>query len=66
MKVVSVGEETVYLYSADSDVVCLLRHMVAHFAAERIELHHLLDWKYFAEKNSDKIDCGHWSNFPRR
>lgn len=59
MECVTVDGETVYLPSADFNAVFLLRHMAAHFAAERIGLRHLLDWKYFVEKNYGKID---WSS----
>lgn len=58
METVLVDGETVYLPSADFNAVFLLRHMAAHFAAERIGLRHLLDWKYFVEKSSDEIDWG--------
>ena len=56
MTQVSVGEATVYIPSADFHALFLLRHSASHFAAERITLRHLLDWRYFLEKESAKID----------
>ena len=56
MESVMVDGETVYLPSADFDALFLLRHTAAHFAAENIGLRHLLDWKYFVERNSASVD----------
>lgn len=60
MEIVSVDGEVVYLPSADFNALFLLRHSAAHFAAERIGLRHLLDWKYFVERCAATID---WSSF---
>ena len=56
METVLVDGEIVYLPSADFNALFLLRHSAAHFAAERIGLRHLLDWKYFVEKKAATID----------
>lgn len=56
MESVMVDGETVYLPSADFNALFLLRHAAAHFAAENIGLRHLLDWKYFVERNSASVD----------
>lgn len=56
MASVVVDGETVYLPSADFNALFLLRHTAAHFAAENIGLRHLLDWKYFVERNSASVD----------
>ena len=56
MESVTVDGETVYLPSADFNALFLLRHAAAHFAAENIGLRHLLDWKYFVERNSASVD----------
>lgn len=53
---IAVGEAEVYLPSPDFHALFLLRHSAAHFAAERIVLRHLLDWRYFVEKEALKID----------
>ena len=37
----------------------MLRHSASHFAAERIVIRHLLDWKYFIAKYSQQIS---WPN----
>ena len=58
MTQIAVGEATVYLPSADFHALFMLRHSASHFAAERITLRHLLDWRYFVEKEAAKID---WS-----
>lgn len=62
METVSVDGETVYLPSADFNALFLLRHSAVHFAAERIGLRHLLDWKYFVEKSAATID---WASLER-
>lgn len=56
MESIVVDGETVYLPSADFNALFLLRHAAAHFAAENIGLRHLLDWKYFVERNSASVD----------
>lgn len=56
MAQVAVGEATVYLPSADFHALFMLRHSASHFAAERVVVRHLLDWKYFIEKHTQEID----------
>ena len=56
MTQIAVGETTVYIPSPDFHALFLLRHSASHFAAERITLRHLLDWRYFIEKEGLKID----------
>lgn len=56
MEQVVVGNAMIYLPSADFHALFLLRHTAAHFAAERIVIRHLLDWRYFVERYSEKID----------
>ena len=55
---VTVGDSCVYLPSPDFHALFLLRHSAAHFAAEKITWRHLLDWRYFVEKESANIN---WS-----
>lgn len=56
MAQVAVGEATVFLPSADFHALFMLRHSASHFAAEKIALRHLLDWRYFVEKEREQID----------
>lgn len=63
MEKVSVDGEAVYLPSADFNALFLLRHSAAHFAAERIGLRHLLDWKYFVERSAATIDWASLDQF---
>lgn len=56
MEQVLVDGQTVYLPSPDFNALFLLRHSAAHFAAERIVIRHLLDWRYFVEKYAQQID----------
>lgn len=56
MTQIAVGGSAVYIPSPDFHALFLLRHSASHFAAERITLRHLLDWRYFIEKEGLKID----------
>ncbi len=56
MEEINVDGATVYLPSPDFHALFILRHSAAHFAAERIVIRHLLDWRYFVEKYSTRID----------
>ena len=56
MEVIDVEENVVYLPSPDFHALFMLRHSASHFAAERIVIRHLLDWRYFVEKYAKKID----------
>lgn len=58
---VSVGGETVYLPSANLHALFLIKHMVSHFAASEISLRQVLDWAFFVEKHTEKIDW-EWLN----
>ena len=56
LETVEVDGEQVYLPSPDFHALFMLRHSAAHFAAERIVIRHLLDWRYFVEKYTNQID----------
>lgn len=56
----------VYLPSPDFHALFLLRHSAAHFAAERIVIRHLLDWKYFVEKYFEQIDWRALNNIAKQ
>ena len=66
MEEIAVGEATIYLPSPDFHALFLMRHSASHFAAERITLRHLLDWHYFIEKESEKIDWQALYNIARQ
>ena len=53
---IEIDGQTVYLPSPDFNALFLLRHSASHFAAERIVIRHLLDWRYFVEKFAQHID----------
>ena len=53
---VELDGQTVYLPSPDFNALFLLRHSASHFAAERIVIRHLLDWRYYVEKFAQQID----------
>ena len=63
---VDVDGATVYLPAADCHALFLLRHSASHFAAERITLRHLLDWRYFIEKYSHGMDWAGLHEFARK
>ena len=56
MELVEVDGAEVYLPSPDFHALFILRHSASHFAAERIGIRHLLDWKFFVERYFEKID----------
>lgn len=56
MEEIDVEGSAVYLPSPDFHALFMLRHSASHFAAERIVIRHLLDWRYFIEKYTTKID----------
>ena len=56
MEEIDVEGSAVYLPSPDFHALFMLRHSASHFAAERIVIRHLLDWRYFVEKYAKKID----------
>ena len=49
MEKIVVDGNAVYLPSPDFHALFMLRHSASHFAAERIVIRHLLDWRYFAD-----------------
>lgn len=53
---IEVNGERVYLPSANLHALFLIRHMVAHFAADRINLRQVLDWAFFVEKHGKEVD----------
>lgn len=62
---VQVGQGVVYFPSADFHSLFLLRHSAAHFAAEKIGIRHLLDWRYYVEMYNDRIDWRWLEEFAR-
>lgn len=53
---IEIDGQTVYFPSPDFHALFMLRHSASHFAAERIVIRHLLDWRYFVEKFAQQID----------
>lgn len=62
---IDVDGATIYLPSPDLHALFMLRHSASHFAAERIVIRHLLDWRYFVEKYSARIDWNGLEGFAR-
>ena len=56
MEQILVDDTAIYLPSPDFHALFMLRHSASHFAAERIVMRHLLDWRYFIEKYTAHID----------
>ena len=56
MQQIEVEGTTVYLPSADFHALFMLRHSASHFAAERVVVRHLLDWRYFVAREYQDID----------
>ena len=48
--------EKVYLPSPNLHALFLLKHMMLHFASGEITIRQLLDWAFFVEKHSTKVD----------
>lgn len=48
--------EKVFLPSSNLHALFLLRHTMAHFAAEHITIRQLLDWAFFVEKHGKDVD----------
>lgn len=55
--------ENVYLPPVEFNALYLLRHMAAHFSAEKVNLRHVLDWGTFVRVCHDKID---WTSLLER
>ena len=53
---IEVKGECVYVPSPNMNALFLLRHSMAHFAAQGINLRQLLDWGFFVEKHHSEID----------
>lgn len=53
---IEINGECVYLPSPNLHALFLLRHMMAHFAAEQITLRHVLDWGFFVKAHTNEID----------
>lgn len=56
IEVTKIDGVEIFLPSANFNALFLLRHIAAHFAAERIVLRHLLDWRYFVEHSWNRVD----------
>lgn len=48
--------ERIYLPSPNLHALFLIRHLVSHFASEKITLRQVLDWAFFVEKHSREVD----------
>lgn len=55
-KVYKIGEEEILLPSPMFNALFLMRHMALHYAAERVSVRHLCDWKQFVEAEGNNID----------
>lgn len=53
---VEVKGESVYIPSPNLHALFLIRHLIAHFASERVSLRQVLDWAFFVEKHTQEID----------
>lgn len=51
-----IGEEEILLPSPMFNALFLMRHMALHYAAERVSVRHLCDWKQFVEAEGNNID----------
>lgn len=51
-----IGEQDILLPSPMFNALFLMRHMALHYAAERVSVRHLCDWKQFIEAESNNID----------
>lgn len=56
--VIQLEGEKVYLPSPNLHALFLLRHAMAHFAAEQITIRHLLDWAFFVKEHTQEVDWG--------
>lgn len=53
---IQIEGEKVYLPSPNLNALFLLRHAMAHFAAEQITLRHILDWAFFVKAHKHEVD----------
>ena len=63
---ISVEGGEVLIPSADFNVLFLLRHAAAHFAAAEINIRHVLDWALFVSSCSQQIDWVALDNIARK
>lgn len=54
--IIEIGDQTVYLPSANLNALFILRHAASHFAAAEISLRHILDWVLFVKNNSSDVN----------
>ena len=50
------GDVTIELPSPMFNALFLMRHMALHYAAERVSVRHLCDWKQFVEAEGKNVD----------
>lgn len=53
---VMISGQKVFLPSPNLNALFLLKHMMAHFAAEGITLRQVLDWGFFVKVHKDEVD----------
>ena len=53
---VEIGDEKVFLPSANFNALYLLRHMLMHFVGTNMNIRQLLDWGFFWEKYGKEVD----------
>ena len=51
-----IGEQEILLPSPMFNALFLMRHMALHYAAERVSVRHLCDWKQFVEVEGGNVD----------
>lgn len=51
-----IEEQEIMLPSAMFNALFLMRHMALHYAAERVSVRHLCDWKQFVEAEGENVD----------
>ena len=51
-----IDEQEIMLPSAMFNALFLMRHMALHYAAERVSVRHLCDWKQFVEAEGKNVD----------
>lgn len=53
---IDLGGVQAYLPSANLNALFLIKHLVSHFASDKITLRQLLDWAFFVDKHHAEID----------
>lgn len=51
-----IDDQEIMLPSAMFNALFLMRHMALHYAAERVSVRHLCDWKQFVEAEGENVD----------